>query len=207
MIDEAPDAVLDRLRLKLDPVDGPKRPPARGDGDLNGAPSPTGRALTPAAVLAPLIVHDGPPRFLLTERAAHLRKHAGQISFPGGRVEADDASAAGAALRETEEEIGITADHVELIGRFDPYETVTGFEVTPFVGLVRPGFALRPDPGEVADVFETPFSFLMDRANHQRQSREWQGIERHFYAMPWEGRFIWGATAGMLKSLSDRLYP
>ena len=111
-----------------------------------------------------------------------------------------------AAVRELEEEVGIGAGHVELIGRFDGYETVTGFHVTPFVGVLKPGYVLRPDPGEVADVFEAPFDFLMDPVNHQRHSREWQGHRRHFYAMPWEGRYIWGATAGMLKSLHDRLY-
>jgi len=199
------DLLLERLRDRLDPVDAPPRPPAHGDGDLNGYPTPSGRDLKPAAVLAPLILHDGPPRFLLTERAAHLRNHAGQVAFPGGRVESEREDAPGAALRETEEEIGVGREHVELIGRFDPYETVTGFEVTPFVGLLRPGFSIRPDPGEVADVFETPFDFLMNPANHQRQWREWRGERRYFYAMPWEGRFIWGATAGMLKALSDRM--
>lgn len=194
------------LNDRLDPVEGPEGLPARGDGDLNGAPAPTGQALRPAAVLAPLILHDGPPRLLFTERAAHLTKHAGQISFPGGRVDAGDVSPAAAALREVEEEIGVPADKVELLGRFDPYETVTGFQVTPFVGVLKPGYAIRPDPGEVADVFEAPFDFLMDARNHERQYRVWQGHKRYFYAMPWQDRFIWGATAGMLKALHDRLY-
>lgn len=194
------------LRSKLDPVESDTDAPVRGDGDLNGSPSPTGRDLRPAAVLAPLILHDGVPRFLFTERAAHLSKHAGQISFPGGRIDPGDATPADAALRELQEEVGIAPDYVDLVGRFDAYETVTGFSVTPFVGIVRPGFSLRPDPGEVADVFETPYDFLMNPANHQRQSREWQGVRRYFYAMPWQERYIWGATAGMLKSLHDRLY-
>lgn len=198
--------LLPLLRDKLDPVEGPEDLPARGDGDLNGAPSPTGRPLRRAAVLAPLILHDGPPRLLLTERAAHLNNHAGQISFPGGRVDEGDASTAAAALREVEEEIGVPSDKVDLIGRFDPYETVTGFQVTPFVGVLRPGYEVRPDPGEVADVFEAPFEFLMDARNHEQQFRVWQGHKRYFYAMPWQGRFIWGATAGMLKALHDRLY-
>lgn len=198
--------LLDHLRTRLDPVDAPDTDPERGDGDLNGLPSPTGRELRPAAVLAPLILHDGAPRLLFTERAAHLSKHAGQISFPGGRVDDGDATPADAALREVEEEIGVPSSQVELIGRFDPYETVTGFRVTPFVGVLKPGFELRPDPGEVADVFEAPFEFLMDARNHERQYRVWQGQKRYFYAMPWEGRFIWGATAGMLKALHDRLY-
>lgn len=203
---ESAEAILDRLRDRLDPVDTPDLSPRLGDGDLNGLPSPTGRSLQPAAVMAPLLLHDGPPRLLLTERASHLKKHAGQIAFPGGRIEADDLSPAHAALREMREEVGIAPDHVEVIGRFDPYETVTGYCVTPFVGVVSPGYRIELDPGEVADVFETPFDFLMDPANHQRQSRVWQGQERHFYAMPWKERYIWGATAGMLKSLHDRLY-
>lgn len=203
---ETPEAIIGRLRDRLDPVDTPDLVPRLGDGDLNGAPSPTGRTLKQAAVIAPLLLHGGPPRLLLTERASHLNKHAGQIAFPGGRIEPEDTSPMDAALREMHEEVGITQDHVEVIGRFDPYETVTGYCVTPFVGVVHPGYRLQPDPGEVADVFETPFDFLMDPANHQRESGVWQGQERHFYAMPWKNRYIWGATAGMLKSLHDRLY-
>lgn len=202
-----PERLLDLLRTRLDPVEGgPMADPQRGDGDLNGLPAPTGQFLRPAAVLAPLVLHDGPPRLLFTERAAHLTKHAGQISFPGGRVEDDQETPAQAALREVEEEIGVRPDQVELIGRFDPYETVTGFHVSPFVGVLKPGFDVTPDPGEVADVFEAPFDFLMDPANHQKQSRVWQGKRRYFYAMPWQNRYIWGATAGMLKALHDRLY-
>jgi len=195
-----------RLYDRLDPVELADLTPRFGDGDLNDAPSPTGRALKPAAVIAPVLMHDGPPRILLTERASHLAKHAGQIAFPGGRIEPDDAGPADAALREMEEEVGIAPVHVEIIGRFDLYETVTGYCVTPFVGLVRPGYTLRPDPSEVADVFETPVDFLMNPDNHERHSRVWQGRERHFYAMPWKQRYIWGATAGMIKSLYDRLY-
>ncbi len=199
-------ALIDRLRLRLDPVDTPDMSPRFGDGDLNGVPTPTGQTLKPAAVIAPLLIHDGPPRLLLTERASHLNKHAGQIAFPGGRIEAEDASPLDAALREMHEEVGIGRAHVDVLGRFDPYETVTGYCVTPFVGIVRPGYQIMADPSEVADVFETPFEFLMNPDNHQRQSRVWQGRERHFYAMPWQERYIWGATAGMLKSLHDRLY-
>tara|TARA_R110000868_G_scaffold53744_1_gene168482 strand:- start:7202 stop:7816 length:615 start_codon:yes stop_codon:yes gene_type:complete len=199
------DGLLALLRQRLDPIDAADSP-MRGDGDLNGMPSPSGRILRPAAVLAPLILHDGPPRLLFTERATHLTSHAGQISFPGGSLDPGDAGPADAALREVEEEIGIAAQHVDLIGRFEAYETGTGFHITPFVGILKPGYVLRPDPGEVAGIFETPFDFLMDPRNHQRDSKVWQGHERHFYAMPWEDRYIWGVTAGLLKSLHDKLY-
>ncbi|WP_323762402.1 CoA pyrophosphatase [Maricaulis sp.] len=209
-MDEAA-ALVARLRECLDPVDSPDLQPRQGDGFLDGkAPPPSPEFadvdIRTAAVIAPLILHDGPPRLLLTERASHLPRHAGQISFPGGRIDPGGETAAEAAVRELEEEVGIARAHVELVGRFDSYATVTGYHVTPFVGVIRPGYTLRPDPGEVADVFETPFDFLMDPANHQRHSREWQGHVRHYYAMPWQERYIWGATAGMLKSLHDRLY-
>lgn len=204
---QAADALLDLLRARLDPVDAPLAPPRHGDGDLDGLRRPGTRALRRAAVLAPLVIEPRrPPRLLLTERATHLARHAGQIAFPGGRIDAGGETAAQAVLRELHEEVGIGAEHVELMGCFDSYETVTGFHVTPFVGLLKPGYVLRPDPNEVADVFEAPFDFLMDAANHQRHSREWQGQTRHYYAMPWEGRYIWGATAGMLRALYDRLY-
>lgn len=195
-----------RLRARLDPLEGEDQPPRRGDGDLNGLVTPSGRELRPAAVLVPLILHDGAPRVLLTLRAEHLNNHAGQIAFPGGRLDANGESSLQAALRETEEEIGVDPRHVDLLGRFDSYETVTGFQVTPYVGVLRPGYVIKPQHSEVAEIFDAPFDFLMDPANHQRQSRVWKGKRRYYYAMPWENRFIWGATAGMLKSLYDRLY-
>jgi len=202
----ATEGLLDLMRQRLDPVDDETITGFRGDGDLNGLPSPSGRKLRPAAVLAPLILHDGPPRLLFTERANHLPKHPGQISFPGGSLDPGDAGPAAAALREVEEEIGVGPQHVDLVGRFESYETGTGFHITPFVGVLRPGYDLRPDPGEVASVFEAPFDFLMDPHNHQQGSGVWQGQQRHFYAMPWEDRYIWGVTAGLLKSLHDKLY-
>jgi 8-oxo-dGTP pyrophosphatase MutT (NUDIX family) len=205
MVDDP--ALRERLRARLEPVGRDDADlPMRGDGDLNGQHSPTGQTLRPASVLVPLVLHDGPARLVLTERAAHLNQHAGQVSFPGGRVEVGQETGAEAALREVEEEIGIRPDQVELVGQFDAYETVTGFRVTPFVGIIAPGYNIVADPNEVADVFEAPFEFLMDPANHQRQSRVWQGRRRYFYAMPWQERYIWGATAGMLKALHDRLY-
>lgn len=200
-----PEAILDLLDRKLDHPERPANAAARGDGELDGRIIPSGTTLQQAAVLAPLILHDGPPRFLFTVRAAHLTKHAGQISFPGGRREIGE-TLVEAALRETREEIGIAPEYVDIIGCFDPYETVTAFQVTPFVGVVKPGYTVTPDQQEVSDVFETPFDFLMNAANHERHEMEFRGQLRRFWAMPYEERYIWGATAGMLKALHDRLF-
>ena len=176
----------------------------RGDHDLNpGMVKPT--ELTAAAVLVPLVEHSGGMTVLLTQRTDHLTAHAGQISFPGGRAELEDASLEETALRETEEEVGLGSEHIELVGRLDTYVTRTGFEVTPVVGIVTPPFPVKPDPFEVAEVFEVPLSFVVDPANHEKQSRLHKGIERQFYVLPYEGRFIWGATAGMLVNLSEVL--
>ncbi|HET7775682.1 MAG TPA: CoA pyrophosphatase [Azospira sp.] len=164
--------------------------------------------LTPAAVLFPIVLRESHPTVLLTQRTSHLRDHAGQVSFPGGRVEEADQSPIHTALRETEEEIGMAPDLIEVIGYLPEYLTSTGFRVTPVVGLVRPPFTLRPDPFEVAEVFEVPLAFLLDPANRQRHSREWRGRLRHYFAMPYGDYFIWGATAGMIVSLAERLgYP
>lgn len=157
-----------------------------------------------AAVLVPIVCREV-LTVLLTERSAHLPSHAGQISFPGGKLEESDAGPLDAALRETEEEIGIDRRHVEPVGYLDNYRTGTGYHIVPIVGLVDPGFELRIDPSEVADVFEVPLSFLMTIDNHQRHQREWRGTLRSYYAMPYENRYIWGATAGMLRNLHDRI--
>ena len=157
--------------------------------------------LTPAAVLLPLVVRLGGLQVLLTRRTDHLHHHPGQISFPGGRVEAHDLSPVMTALRETEEEIGLDPDRVELLGELPDYCTGTGFRVTPVVGLVHPPFELKLDAFEVAEAFEVPLSFLLDPANHQRHRMEYQGRMREYYAMPYGDYFIWGATAGMLVSL------
>ncbi|MFN0164398.1 MAG: CoA pyrophosphatase [Burkholderiales bacterium] len=153
-----------------------------------------------AAVLVPIVAR-GALSLLLTERPAHLRQHAGQISFPGGRAESRDRDAADTALREAAEEVGLNRDRVEVIGELPEYMTVTNYRVTPVVALVHPPFELTPDAGEVAEAFEVPLDFLLDPGNHQRRSRPWQGGERHFYAMPYGKRFIWGATAAMLRNL------
>jgi 8-oxo-dGTP pyrophosphatase MutT (NUDIX family) len=176
----------------------------RGDHDLNpGMAKPT--ELVPAAVLVPIVERQGGLTILLTQRTDHLSAHAGQISFPGGRMEDIDASVEDAALRETEEEVGLRRQHIELVGQLDLYVTRTGFEVTPVVGIVTPPFVIKPDPFEVAEVFEVPLSFIIDPKNHQKQSRLYKGIERKFYVLPYEDRYIWGATAGMLVNLSEVL--
>lgn len=162
-------------------------------------------ALTPAAVLFPIVRRGDRHTVLLTQRTAHLRDHAGQISFPGGRVEAADASPTDTALRETEEEIGLGRERIEVLGFLPEYRTGTGFRVTPVVGLVMPPFELKPDPFEVAEVFEVPLDFLLDPANHQRHSMHYRGALRHYFAMPYGDYFIWGATAGMIRSLTERL--
>jgi 8-oxo-dGTP pyrophosphatase MutT (NUDIX family) len=162
-----------------------------------------------AAVLVPLVRRDA-LQVLLTQRTDHLTNHAGQISFPGGRAESVDADAAATALRETEEEIGLGAAHVEVLGSMPTYTTGTGFVVTPVIGLVAPPFDVRIDPFEVASVFEVPLAFLMDPAHHRRHAIEVGGVQRQFFSMPWDSidasgaatrRFIWGATAAMLRNL------
>jgi 8-oxo-dGTP pyrophosphatase MutT (NUDIX family) len=155
----------------------------------------------PAAVLVPIVNQPGGLTLLLTQRTAHLRDHAGQISFPGGRVDEGDADRIATALRETEEETGLSPSRVDIIGQLPDYDIPTGFRVTPVVGWIEPPFELRPDPFEVADVFEVPLQFFLDPANHQRHSDVRNGRIRHFYSMPYGERNIWGATAGMLHSL------
>jgi len=176
-------------------------PVTAGDGHLWRKPE----EIRPAAVLVPVVMRAEGLTVLLTRRTAHLHDHAGQISFPGGRAEPGDASAAATALRETEEEIGLVAARVEIIGQLSQYVTVTGYRVTPVVGLVALPLELRPDEFEVAEVFEVPLEFLLDPANHQRNSVVNAGIERHYYAMPYGRHYIWGATAGMLMNFYAHL--
>lgn len=185
---------LERLRNGLAQVDG-----TQIDGDWAGTESRASH--TPAAVLVPLVLRAEAPAVLLTRRTDHLHHHPGQISFPGGRVEAGDASSVATALRETYEEIGLGADRIELLGALPDYLTGTGFRVTPVVGLVHPPFELALDAFEVAEAFEVPLSHFLDPANHQRHSMQVEGRTRHFHAMPYGDYYIWGATAGMLMSL------
>jgi 8-oxo-dGTP pyrophosphatase MutT (NUDIX family) len=163
--------------------------------------------LTSASVLVAIVNRPSGLTLLLTQRTAHLNDHAGQISFPGGRSEPEDASAEATALRETEEEIGLGRDWVDVLGVLPDYITGTGFRVTPVVGWIEPGFSLSADPFEVAEVFEVPLDFLLDPKNHQLKNAVREGRQRHYYAMPYADRYIWGATAGMLRSLYHALAP
>lgn len=175
----------------------------RGDHDLNGfRPEPDNRE---AAVLVPIVKREDGLSVLFTKRTDHLSNHPGQISFPGGHTEEEDESAEHAALRETEEEVGLPSSYIQVIGRLNDYVTRTGFRVTPIVGLVDAPYPTNPDEHEVAEVFEVPLSFLMDKTNHQKCSRIFMGKKRYFWAMPYGEYYIWGATAGMLKNLYDFL--
>jgi len=185
------------------PVTGPA--PRPSDYDLNPSVRPADAPqLRPAAVLVPIVI-GAPLNVLLTQRTTHLAAHAGQIAFPGGKIEPQDETPLAAALREAQEEIGLDPGFVEPLGYVEPYETSTGFLVTPVVAAVKPGFSLRPDPYEVADIFTVPLAFLLDEANHRIDARDWRGAKRHFYAIPHEGRYIWGATAGIIRALHRRL--
>jgi 8-oxo-dGTP pyrophosphatase MutT (NUDIX family) len=181
------------------------RQATRGDHDLNPGMTLPSTALRPAAVLVPLIDRPEGMSVLLTLRTPHLSAHAGQVSFPGGSIDEGDRDASDAALRETEEEIGLPRNHVSLIGRLDTYVTGTGFEITPLVGIVTPPFPLAADPFEVAEIFEVPLSFVLDRGNHRRTERILEGRRRVFFVLPFENRNIWGATAGMLVNLAEVL--
>lgn len=159
-----------------------------------------------AAVLVPLVMRAHGLQVLLIQRTESPDAHGGQISFPGGKIETHDPGPIEAALRETHEEVGLPERFVEVLGFLDAYRTGTGFKIAPVVGLVQEGFSLVPEPLEVADIFEVPLSFLMDPANHRTDSRVWKGKRRYFYAMPYEDRYIWGATAGILRNMFERLY-
>jgi 8-oxo-dGTP pyrophosphatase MutT (NUDIX family) len=193
------DAIFDpRSGQSLGPSDWDLTPEFKDD--LAVMPPPR-----PAAVLVPIVARPA-LTVLLTQRSHELKTHSGQISFPGGRMDPEDKSPLDCALREAWEEIGLPAANFELLGYLDSYRTGTGFQIVPVVGLVRPGFTLALDAREVSDAFEVPLQFLMDPANHRKDSREWHGRRRFYYAMPYQERYIWGATAGMLKNMQQRLF-
>jgi 8-oxo-dGTP pyrophosphatase MutT (NUDIX family) len=216
--DLAPDAqahgkdFFDRVRCRLS-LDVPaalhdlSAPAARGDLDLNPETWEKAgvAAVKPAAVLI-AVVERPAPTVILTKRTDHLPSHAGQIAFPGGKIDAGDATPAGAALREAWEEIGLTPELAEPIGYLDLYLTFSGFRILPTVARIKPGFVLTPNPNEVADIFEVPLAHLMTTENHLLKSRDWKGIMRHYYEIPYQDRNIWGVTAGILRNLYERIY-
>ena len=161
--------------------------------------------VVPAAVLVPIVARPESLSVILIQRPQTMAAHAGEVSFPGGKVDAADPSPVETALREAEEEIGLARAHVEVLGFLDCYQVGSGFRIVPVVGLVTPPFTLDVDAREVVDAFEVPLAFLMDSANHQKRSREARGETQWFYAMPYEGRFIWGATANIIRNLFERL--
>jgi 8-oxo-dGTP pyrophosphatase MutT (NUDIX family) len=202
-------ALRDWIERHLDPLDSdpPSADAWRSDFDLEiGASPAAAKALTPAAVLVGLVERSAGLSVILTRRSDALRSHTGQVALPGGRCEAGETPWV-AALREAHEEIGLAPGLVTVLGLSTPYRTGTGFYITPVVGLVAADFEPTPSPDEVAEVFETPFGFLMDPASYQqREMQTSDGVTRRFYAATWEDRTIWGATAGMLRALYDRLY-
>ena len=183
---------------------GAERSPELLPGDPRDPLFEEGGADTPAAVLV-AVVDRAEPSVILTVRTETVRKHAGQVAFPGGRIDPEDDGPVAAALREAEEEIGLPRARVEVIGTADPYRTITGFTVTPVIGVVPPGLALIPHPGEVAAIFETPLRHLLEPANQIVRTMDWRGRERSYYEIEWDGRRIWGATAAMIVNLSRRL--
>ena len=178
---------------------------ASSDFDLNKDGRPTGGDLRDAAVMVPIVLERSEPQLILTKRSSALKHHPGQISFPGGKVDEGDSGIEEAALREAEEEIALRAEQAEILGMLAPHETVTGFNVTPVVALIEPSFVPKPDPSEVAEVFEAPLAHFMDPANSLIESRRWRGQRRYFFTVPWGPYYVWGATARMLRALADRM--
>jgi 8-oxo-dGTP pyrophosphatase MutT (NUDIX family) len=197
-----------RLTLEVPPaLTDPAAAGARGDLDLN--PDMWVRAgvkaTRPAAVLVP-VIDRAEPTVLLTQRNAELASHAGQVSFPGGKIDPSDASPVAAALREAREETGLAPTLIEPIGYLDLYLTFSGFRILPTVARVKPDFTLAINPRDVVETFEVPLAFLMTPENHQRKTRDWNGLQREYYAIPFENHYIWGITAGILRNLYDRVY-
>ncbi|WP_448953580.1 CoA pyrophosphatase [Labrys neptuniae] len=199
-----------RHRLALEPPEGLLLDTVPPYGDHRFSPGLLAELpampVKPAAVLIALIDRPGGPTVLLTQRSSALRNHSGQIAFPGGRVDPDDGGALAAALREAEEEVGLSPRLVEPIGYLDLYLTGSGYRIAPVVALADPGMVLSLNPAEVDSVFECPLAFLMDPANHVAEQREWRGKMRQYYAIPWQDYYIWGVTAGIIHTLYERVY-
>ncbi len=195
-------SLIDRVREAVGRADD--RAALRGDWDFNPGIRPQRGELTPAAVLIPIIDRTE-PTVLFTRRTDTLRRHAGQVAFPGGRIDPDDAGPVAAALREAQEEVALPPSAVEVLATLDAYETGTGYSITPVVGLVTPDLPLVPCEAEVAALFETPLAHLLDPANHLLREAEWQGQRRRYYAIDWETHHIWGATAAIIVNLTRRL--
>ena len=178
------------------------------DFDLNpDVVLPAGRKLRPAGVLVPVEIIAGTPHILLTKRASHLKHHPGQIAFPGGKQDESDADVEATALREAREEIGLPEGHVRILGRLPSHETVTNFTVTPVVGVIERDFEIRPEPGEVEEVFRVPLAHVTDPARFAIEGRRWRGQRRHYYTVPFGPYYIWGATARILRGLAERMQP
>ena len=202
------DRVRSRLTLAVpEGLTNPDITPPRGDHDADPVMQKVAevRPIRPAAVLVPVIDHPE-PTVLLTQRAQHLPQHPGQVSFPGGKIDATDESPLDSALREAEEEIGLDRALVEPLGYLDLYMTTLGYRIVPTVARIKPGFSLTLNTGEVDAVFEVPLSFLMNLKNVERHSRDWNGMTRHYYAITFGERYIWGVTAGILRNMYDRIY-
>ena len=191
---------VERLKAALRLTGG-----ASSDFDLNPAMAVPGAVLRPAAVLVPVWLHQGDARVILTKRASHLKHHPGQVAFPGGKRDETDLSLDACALREAWEEIGLAPDRVELLGRLPAHETVTGFTVTPILGVIRDAFDPAPQAEEVDEVFTVPLSHVLYQGNYGVERRQWRGIWRSYYAVPYGPYYIWGATARMLRGLADQV--
>ncbi|MDJ0922700.1 MAG: CoA pyrophosphatase [Henriciella sp.] len=198
------DDFVARAEARLDPVRGEERLSEGGDLDFVDRDQAT--RLRAAAVLIPIIPRPAGPTALLTQRPDTMASHPGQVAFPGGKVEDHDADTAEAALREASEEVGVNPEKVELVARSAPYITGTAYRITPVIGLLPSDFVARPDPSEVADVFETPLDFLFDTRNHRTGRAIYKGQERQYIEMPWQGFRIWGVTAGIINILHQNLY-